>query len=216
MSRSNYSSSPKHRQDLFVGCNLDMVKMKTYIISILVALTFVASCSKKKNKKFIHQFDRTKILGRKHKFFYSVHNLILTPNNKLFFHCKDSVLNCCDTGEDYNYPNYIGLNPVDLVAINKQDLIRQIQIASSQKKEDKYSVQIALYSDTIRGSEFEKILLLMDSLRFDNFDIRLITEEEKVVIDHKENNRSYNFYKINWKSRFSYMLFPPPPIDSSE
>jgi len=190
--------------------------MKTQIIFILFAVIFFFSCTEKKSKEFVHQFDRTKALGRKHRFFYSSYNLILTPDNKIFFHNKDSLLNCCDTGQDYNFPDYVGLNPIDLGLINKQDLIKKIQIASLQKKDDKHSIQIALYSDTIRNSEFQNILLLMDSLKFDNFDVRIITEEEKVVIDHKENNQPYNFYKVRWTSRFSNTVFPAPPPDENK
>ena len=187
--------------------------MKTQTIFILFAAICLFSCTEKKSKEFVHQFERTKALGRKNRFFYSDCNLILTPDNKIFFHKKDSLLNCCDTGEDYNFPDYIGLNPVDLVSINEQDIVRKIQNASVQKKDDKHSIQIALYSDTIRNSIFQNILLLMDSLKFDNFDVRLITEEEKVVIAHKENRLPYNFYKIRWTSRFSNTVFPAPAPD---
>ncbi|MBL7710583.1 MAG: hypothetical protein JNJ86_16050 [Chitinophagaceae bacterium] len=192
-----------------------VTKMKIQIIYILLVLLIFFSCTEKK-KQFVHQFDRTEILERKHKFFYSSYNLILTPNNKVFFHRKDSLLNCCDTGEDYDFPDYIGLNPVDLVLINKQDLIKKIQAASIQKRDDKHSIQIALYSDTIRSPDFKNILSLMDSLHFDNFDVRLITEEEKVVINHKENNQPYNFYKVSWTSRFSNTRFPPPPPEETK
>jgi hypothetical protein len=85
-----------------------------------------------------------------------------------------------------------------------------VKSAAIKAKTDKFSIQLAVSSDTITSLNFYKTLSILDSLKFDNFDVRLITEEEKVVLESKLLGSPYNFYTTKWKSRFSNNLFPPP------
>jgi hypothetical protein len=161
----------------------------------------------------LQKFDRTENLHRKHKYYYSSFNFILEPSGKLFYHKKDSLMNCCDTGMDLNYPDYVGLTPKDLVECSNRDFSRIVDSAKNFTTTDKNSIQIAVYNDTVNVKRIQQLLSIMNDKSFSNFDIRKVTEEEQVVLTTKLNKKPYDFYNIRWKSRFSNMLFPPRPVN---
>jgi hypothetical protein len=187
-------------------------KFSYYLFSLLFATISLVGCKDKDSDSYIvSQHDRTKAMKRQHGFFYSAFNLVLDTSSALYFHDKDSLLNCCDTGEDYNYPDFIGLQPSDLKLITDKEFEHIIDSVTHLPKTDKFSIQIAVYADTLKNGRFALLLEKMERRHLDNFDVRLATEEETEVLKAKKQNRTYDFYKVNWKSRFSNMSFPPPP-----
>ena len=192
-----------------------MIKNYNFSIFFVCFFAFIiifANCSDKSSQSFIiAEHNRGKELKRKHPFFYSAYNFILDTSGTLFFHNKDSALNCCDTGQDLNFPDYIGLNPTDIQIINDSVFVQYLASVTDKPKNDEFSIQIASFKDTIADRNFFKLVDLIHRNKIENYDVRLITEEEMEVIKAKKENRLYDFYKVNWKSRFSNMLFPPPP-----
>jgi hypothetical protein len=195
--------------------NIKFIRVISIALFISYTLISLTCCKSKAAIPFIiAQHDRTKKLNRPHKFFYSIYNVILDTNGVLFFHNKDSLLNCCDTGNDLNYPDYIGLTPADIKVINNAAFVKMIDSAIKNPAKDKFSIQITIFNDTVTNESFFELLNLLHQKGFANYDVRRITEEEQLVLAAKKENKPYDFYNVIWKSRFSNTVFPPPPFDS--
>jgi hypothetical protein len=183
----------------------------------LFTLTALSSCQNIATPVVVNRYDRTQKLHRKFKFYYSSFNFVLEPNGRLFYHKKDSVVNCCDTGMDLNYPDYIDLRPEDFTECTNADFQAVVDSAKQLSPNDKNSIQLSLYTDTLWDTRIQQLLSILKEKGFFNFDMRKATEEEIVVLAAKLQHQPYDFYRVAWKSRFSQTLFPPPPptYDSS-
>jgi len=197
--------------NLCVVRNLQNSPMNGKFLHIaLLTFILIESCTSTDKPFIISSHDRTKELNRSHNFFYSRFNIIISPSGILFFHNRDSLLNCCDTGEDYNFPDYVGLKPEDLIVYKDTNLSKLVDSISKLPTDDNHSLQIASFSDSLNSKPFFNILKLLKQKNVENYDVRLVTEEEREVVNAKINDVPYDFYRINWKSRFSNTVFPPP------
>jgi hypothetical protein len=180
------------------------------LILIIIATSFL-SC---KDEAVIHaQTNGAKFATTDVPYFYSRFNFLLDTTGRLYYHTKDSILNCCDTGEDRKFPDYIGLVPSDLHEASDSFFFIVVDSVRHQEVQKRNSLQIALVRDSITHP---RLLKLIDQLKVsgtDNFAIRIATEEERVVLSHKVQAKPYDFYQVDWKERFSNVLFPPPPVD---
>jgi hypothetical protein len=190
------------------------VAISKFIIfsTVLLLVGYFTACKQNNTSIYIiSQHNRTKNLNRQQNLFYGTYNFILDTSGELYFHNKDSLLNCCSTGANYNYPDYIGLKPADMKIISDNDLEIFLDSVINISKKAEYSIQIAVFSDTIEHKTFFQLLEKIQDRKLEIYNVRLATEEETEVLKAKKQNRNYDFYKVKWKSSFSNMVFPPPP-----
>lgn len=183
-----------------------------YFSTILLLVDYFTACKDNNSAIYIiSQQDRTKNLNRQQNLFYSSYNFVMDTSGQLYFHNKDSLLNCCSTGANYNYPDYIGLTPADMKLISDDELEILLDSVTHISKTAEYFIQIAVFSDTIEHKTFFQLLEKIQDRKLEKYNVRLATEEETEVLKAKKQNSNYDFYKVKWKSSFSKMVFPPPP-----
>lgn len=189
-----------------------------YQISLIITtlLSLVRCTSDSENTFIVSQYQNPTHTATKGKFYYSAFNLILDKSDRLFFHGKDSVMNCCDTGFDPNFPDYIALLPNDLLIYGDNDFSMLVDSVSKLPQLARNSIQIATLSDTLHSKKFFDLVKTLKEKSVSNYAVRLATEEEMEVLKAKIENRPYDFYKVKWTSRFSNILFSPPIPDSGK
>jgi len=179
-------------------------------MAISIVGSFTACKENNSSIYIISQQDRTTNLNRQKNLFYSEFNFIMDTSGELYLHKKDSLLNCCSTGANYSYPDYIGLMPADLNLVSDDDLEIILDSITHKPKPSINYIQIATFSDTLQNKVFFHLLKKLKARKIELYNVRLATEEETEVLRAKKQNSSYDFYKVKWKSRFSNMVFPPP------
>jgi hypothetical protein len=119
---------------------------------------------------------------------------------------------------EFNYPNYLGLKPQHLIAIDSKNFISFIKLNNDifqleTDSSDKTTIfYIASNMDTIKNDAFYDLIRFVTkydsqghNLYIDGnlrYLVRKTTEEENVVIKFKRNKKEYHPEQINWTSNF--------------
>jgi hypothetical protein len=143
--------------------------------------------------------------------YYGKYNFIISQNGQLYYHSKDSIMNCCDTGMDYQYPDYIDLQPSDLLTVDEQQVANFIDSSLTEEPTKHASIYLAYFSKN-QTDQLKHLTDLLKQKSACNYAIRSATEEEREVLKAKMGARPYDFHKVEWKSRFSGTVFPPPAV----
>lgn len=109
---------------------------------------------------------------------------------------------------DFEYPNYIGLNPEYLLTIDSENFVSFLE-----NNNDIFgifpdnSVQPIIYlasqTDTVKNIALTKLWeKLKDSKSRTIFSVRRTTEEENIVLSYKKNNKELLPERVKWSSNF--------------
>ncbi|WP_162056189.1 hypothetical protein [Pontibacter pamirensis] len=144
--------------------------------------------------------------------FYGQHNFIVYPNGKTYYHNKFNDYGWCGTGVDTSNPDFINLLPSDLVELTDENLARFVRsvVQDTSSYHRKVSAILSSPTDSITNKHFKEIINVFRQENFNIYSVRKSTEEEKVVLKHKIENKEYNPDDINWEGEFGGIKFLPP------
>jgi len=177
---------------------------KTYIISV-------------EENKIIKEIDSINNLKKNEKIalpqkgFYGENNLIIDENNVVYYYQRRSVPNVvyyyqrrsvpvlCSYGiKNDNLPEFLNLQPKDLIKIPK-DYIAQIIYENVMTKEKRKQILIiASQNDTIKDI---KLLRFLHHMKVPTYIIRRTTQEEDTVLVYKKTNKCYYSDEIKWDKK---------------
>jgi tRNA G10 N-methylase Trm11 len=113
---------------------------------------------------------------------------------------------------DFNYPNYIGLKPEFLLAIETKDFLSFIKLNNdifqldTSKSEKMMLFYIASNQDTVKNEAFYDLTTFITRSRNQinsiHYFVRKTTEEENAVIKCKRENTEFEPETFNWTEKF--------------
>ena len=112
---------------------------------------------------------------------------------------------------DYNFPNYIGLQPEHLIALKSENFVDFIELNNDIFQLDTNSQSIHIFyvasnRDTIINKafyDFDKLITKHERLEnYIHYVVRRTTEEEDFVIYFKRHKKVYQPEKLEWKTDF--------------
>lgn len=142
--------------------------------------------------------------------FYKQYNLILTGNNRVYyFHRKYRTMFCSTSEFDFSNPEFLRLLPSELNQIPQDSLkilLEKIYLDNTDGRRLKL-ISVASEVDTIRNQGIYTIIDFSKShfkgkVPYFLYTLRLLTEEESVVLHAKLENIPYNPIKVKWKNKF--------------
>ena len=190
------------------------------ILILLICFTLLC-CKKDKNvnaskpeKTYIISFEDNKIIKEidsinnlkkngkialPQKGFYGENNLIIDENNVVYYYQRRSVPILCSYGiKNDNLPEFLNLQPKDLIKIPK-DYIAQIIYENVMTKEKRKQILIiASQNDTIKDI---KLLRFLHHMKVPTYIIRRTTQEEDTVLVYKKTNKCYYSDEIKWDKK---------------
>lgn len=144
--------------------------------------------------------------GQKIKGYYTQYNLIIDTTNLCYFYNNGSRRHggCCGTGNWFDTPEFIELNPDKMVVVSDNDLAAFLDVNLRKDFRGEIYLMVASPVDTIRQESYKIIVeYIKNKNNIYNVGIRLTTEEEKNVILCKKKNIQYNFEDYEWQTKFS-------------
>lgn len=192
--------------------------MKNYIF-IFIILTLLG-CNKKKSdivsknntliKPYIISYEDRKIkentdslkksgsalIYLPRKGYYGESILIFDRNNDVFFYQNRYQPIFCSYGmENDTLPEFLNLQPKDLIKIPKKSIELFIEENIMKKEKKRQILIIASQKDTIKD---EIILNFLHHFKVPTYIIRTTTLEEDIVLHYKKTNQYYYSKEINW------------------
>ena len=189
--------------------------MKKVVLILIIGILF--SCNKKQNlEKGIHlkpyiisEVDRklkrnidsinsvseNKIyLPRKS--YYGESNMIIDKKGEIYYYQKRYFKIFCEYGmEKDTLPEFLDLQPKDLIKIPKESLKSFIDENVMSKEERRQVLVMASQNDTINSNAFLKFL---NDMRVPTYIIRRTTQEEDTVLHYKKTKIYYYSDSIKW------------------
>lgn len=145
-------------------------------------------------------------------FFYGDYNFIVDNNTQLVFLHRKKHNWFCGTGVDFTKPDFIDLAPEDLILLTDKE-VKNYFADTLTNLGDRQAIVLASFQDSIKLKEPRKLIdLIFLSRKIQRFNIRMVTEEEKVVLEHKRQNSPYSADSIHWSANFSVPFYPPKEI----
>jgi hypothetical protein len=153
--------------------------------------------------------------------FYSDIVFIMDSRNKVYIYQTENTNRFVRDNRisklifDYNFPNYLGLKPENLITYNSNDFIAFIKANNDifgLNNDNGNHVHKFLYivseSDTVKNDALYQLgkILRNDNV---NYIVRRTTEEENFVLKFKRNKSAYFPEKLNWSSNFINGNFKP-------
>jgi hypothetical protein len=134
--------------------------------------------------------------------YYLAADFIIDSAGQVYFYQQPHYRQLCGTGiENKTLPEFIDLQPEDLVRIpdnNIEEFIKENIVTLA--RHDRL-VAIALMKDTITSSGLTKIFKVVDDTANNiRWIMRQATQEEAVVLAYKQQNRRYYPGNIEWDS----------------
>ena len=133
-----------------------------------------------------------------------------TPHNssKVYAYQTERTHTSSGNNVDFEYPNYIGLNPEYLLTIDSENFVSFLE-----NNNDIFgifpdnSVQPIIYlasqTDTVKNIALTQLWKkLKDSKSRTFFSVRRTTEEENIVLSYKKKNKEFLPEKVKWSSNF--------------
>ncbi|MER2998558.1 hypothetical protein [Pontibacter populi] len=141
--------------------------------------------------------------------FYGDYNFIVDNRSQQVFLHKKKHNWFCGTGVDFTKPDFIDLAPEDLILLTDKE-VQNYFADTLTNLGDRQAIVLASLQDSIRLKEPRKLVdLIFLSRKIQRFNIRMVTEEEKVVLEHKNRNLPYSADSIQWSDNFSVPFYPP-------
>ncbi|MCX2742202.1 hypothetical protein [Pontibacter anaerobius] len=144
--------------------------------------------------------------------YYGQHNFIVYPNGKTYYHNKFNNYGWCGTGIDTSNPDFVSLQPSDLMELTDDNLVQFVKsvVQDTSSYHRKIAATISSPVDSITNKHFNEIINVFSQKNFNIYSVRKTTEEEQVVLSHKIENKEYDPDQINWKGEFGGIKFLPP------
>lgn len=189
-----------------------------HIIILLLTVVFI-SCNKntdsealkfekpyiisKEDRELQKEIDSINNTGNKialpMKGFYGESNLIINDSNAVFYYQRNRIAVGCGTGrQNDTLPEFLDLQPKDLVKIPNKEIEKFINENVMNKKNKRQILIIASQNDTIKDKEFLKFFYQM---KVPIYEIRRTTQEEDTVLHYKTTNQFYYSDEIKWDKK---------------
>lgn len=151
-----------------------------------------------------------------HPLFYGDYNFIVDESSdKVFLHKKKHLLRFCGTGVNFSKPDFINLSPEDFVPLTNQDVDKYLADTLTNLG-DRQTMVVASLQDTVKMKEAHSLIdYLLTARKIIRFNIRMVTEEEIIVLNHKKQNKPYSADSIQWSENFS-VPFALPQVSARQ
>jgi len=135
--------------------------------------------------------------------FYGDYNFIVDNNTQQIFLHKKKHMWFCGAGVDFTEPDFLYLAPEDFKLLTK-DEIQKYFTDTLPNLDNQQAIVLASFQDSIKLKEPRQLIdFIFLSRKIQRFNIRTVTEEEKVVLEHKNRNLPYSADSIQWSDNFS-------------
>ncbi|UPT69347.1 MAG: hypothetical protein M0D53_08915 [Flavobacterium sp. JAD_PAG50586_2] len=134
--------------------------------------------------------------------------VFILDSKKVYIYQTERNFNSAGNEIKYEYPNYLGLKPEYLLAIENKNFITFLKDNNSlfgvfPEENIRGSFCIASETDTLKSEAFDNLVEELEKTKSEAFYIvRRTTEEENVVLKYKRNNQDFLPEKINWSKKF--------------
>jgi hypothetical protein len=178
---------------LFFSCNKKQTAnnvpiLKSYIIS-------EEDRKLKENTDSLNRFGN-KAIYLPRKGFYGESNLIIDKKGEIYYFQKRYFMLFCDYGmENDTLPEFLDLQPKDLIKIPKEALKRFVDENVMNREKRRQILVIASQNDTIKDITSLKFLR---NTRVPTYFIRRTTQEEDTVLQYKKTKIYYYSDSIKW------------------
>ncbi|TRX34924.1 hypothetical protein [Flavobacterium restrictum] len=182
---------------LFGSCKRETVEKKYYVISNADSI----SEAWKKSAKVPPPFTPHNL-----KWYSDV--VFILDSSKVYAYQTERTHTGSGNNVDFEYPNYIGLNPEYFLTIDSENFVSFIE-----NNNDIFgifpdnSVQPIIYlasqTDTVKNIALPQLWeKLKDSKSRTFFSVRRTTEEENIVLSYKKKNKEFLPEKVKWSTNF--------------
>ena len=131
-------------------------------------------------------------------------NLIIDENSNIYYYQKNRIADIiCNYGmQNDTIPEYLDLQPKDLIKIPKDYIENFIDENVMNKEKRRRILIMASQTDTIKDQKF---LSFLHNTKVPTYVIRRTTQEEDTVLSYKKKNAFYYSDEIKWdKSRIKF------------
>lgn len=131
-------------------------------------------------------------------------NIIIDENSNIYYYQKNRSTDIiCNYGvKNDTLPEYLDLQPKDLIKIPKDYIDKFIDENVMTKEKRKQILIMASQTDTIKDQKF---LSFLYNTKVPTYVIRRTTQEEDTVLSYKKKNAFYYSDEIKWdKSRIRF------------
>ena len=134
--------------------------------------------------------------------YYLTFNFIIDQSGQAFYYQRRLHRSICWTGIDWDTPPpFIDLQPTDIVRIPYNNIEDFINLNVFAVDSSDRLVSIALIKDTTKSDQLAKILIALENTsNHARWLLRKATQEESVVLDHKQKQAYYDSEAIIWDS----------------
>ncbi len=193
-----------------------MLRIFLFFVLLLV------SCSNIQDNTFVisqnaNKFD-SNLIKYKGEMLYGFYNFILLNDDKIIIHRKHKYYNNDDEiSADDTLTPFLKLKPNDFEWLQSKLLINYIlkvpdSIFVNGRKIKNYVI-IASESDTVKNKYFTELRDQLVKHNINYFYIRTMTEEERVVLKYKTENKPYSSSQIKWITNYRVDFIPPPEVN---
>lgn len=141
--------------------------------------------------------------------FYGRINIILTDDTSGVYVHNMFDKNDCGYGRDLSKPPFLNLKTDSLTMIASKDLLPYLKARKWSNFEMSSYTVISSELDSIKNPNFRRIMSFFNSKNFLVYTIRNCTEEERYVLEAKEQNKPYNSDSVEWVEGFDVEFVPP-------
>jgi hypothetical protein len=134
--------------------------------------------------------------------------VFILDSSKVYAYQTEKTHTGSGTNTDFQYPNYIGLNPEHLLTIDCENFVSFLV-----NNNDIFgifpdnSVQTIIYlasqTDTVKSVALTELWKKLDKIKSRTFfSVRRTTEEENIVLSYKKKNKEFFPEKVKWSFNF--------------
>lgn len=175
---------------------------------------FCFSCNNKKQSEEPEIYampKKIKASKYERKEYYLPYNFIIDTGSRVYFFQQEPFFSRCgyvNWRETIAIPEYIDLQPKDLIEIPPNSIEEFIKLNILSRKDWKKHVFISSPMDIVSSSSLSRIMkVFKDTTNHVDWNFRKSTQEENFVIAYKKNPGSYYYsYNLKWDS--TKTLFP--------
>lgn len=148
---------------------------------------------------------------------YAPFDFILDTSGQLYYYQLQFVKpKCASVNDDVLTPPFIGLKPGNIVRVSEQNVGEFVTNNILHPNGAYKYVSIACSVDTVRSNSLKKLIdIFKDTTQKTTYSIRMITQEERIVLNYKKRQLYYDPDSINWDSsriRFTPKLITPKTV----
>jgi len=183
---------------LLLGCNKPKDTIGYYIIS-------------KQDAEISHMEKEGKVLSPtipQELKWYSNLVFIMDSTNVYIYQTIQNEDSASQKIRDYNFPNFIGLKPENIITIPGKDLMSFVKANNDllefvNKPENRNTFfYIASTTDTIKNKAYNELCKYLQKEKRTFYKARMVTEEEAKVLEYKVSHKKYDAENIKWSKKF--------------